>query len=370
MTVAEYNSAFDPADDAFRFAFHDGFKEGWIFATVGNPKSGVDPMDYMDASEAFSSMVDMAHHEAYLAHRHIYLSFLPLAAIPELGKEIASAGVDDTTKRRLAIALFRAHRIATNAQIDNPCDLSKVNWTDAYDDGIGSRAHGETFKALWEGMAEAAIVGISGIQVRATEFEIAEMLRDIAAAPVQPEKWVDVQSMAQAFHARITAPTSPTRLIEGPKLSVMPMKLSNGSTDYFVIASVGDRTLSIHVFRQHYKAAYHVALYNWLFNGAEKPDPMDFDEGEWPAQQVTVPRVQPAIIKELQWSDLVPGKVWGAESIVGRFVVSKCADDVFKWKKDGSLGSGVDCVSVQEAKMAAQVSFEQTIRSALAGEAR
>jgi hypothetical protein len=364
VTVADYNAAFDPANDAFRFAFHDGFKEGWIFATVGNPKRGVDTMDYMDASEAFSSIVDMANYEAYLAHRQPYFAFLPLAAIPEVGKEIQSFGIDEATRRRLAITLFRAHRIATNLQGENPRDLSRVNWTDQYDDDIGSRAHGAAAKSLWEGMAEAALLGMSDIQVRAPEFDIAEMLREIIAAGVQPEKWDNIQLKAGEFLERITTPTPPRRLIEAPKISVMPMALSNGTTDYFVMASIGDRALSIHVFREEYKAAYHVALYDWLFNGTEKPDLMDFDEGDWPAQPVTVPPVQPATVKQLQWSEFVPGMVWGAESIVGRFLVSKCADDAFNWKKDGSIGNNVSFVSVEEAKIAAQISFEQTIRSA------
>ncbi len=85
VSAAEYNAAFDPANDAFGFAFRDGFKEGWIFAKLAGDKNP----DYRDASEAFDRAVDMAPQESYLTFRNLYFSMLPLAAVPEIGKEIA-----------------------------------------------------------------------------------------------------------------------------------------------------------------------------------------------------------------------------------------------------------------------------------------
>lgn len=71
----------------------------------------------------------------------------------------------------------------------------------------------------------------------------------------------------------------------GPIVSVQKMGLSDGRTDYFVSIRVGDRQVHPHVFREEFKAAYHVALYNWLLNGSgEEPDILAFDEDDWPAR--------------------------------------------------------------------------------------
>jgi len=72
-----------------------------------------------------------------------------------------------------------------------------------------------------------------------------------------------------------------------PVVSIQPMALSGGRTDYFVSIKIGDREVTPHVFREEYKAAYHVALYDWLLNGGEEPDLMAFDENDWPARKPT-----------------------------------------------------------------------------------
>lgn len=70
-----------------------------------------------------------------------------------------------------------------------------------------------------------------------------------------------------------------------PVVSVKPMALSDGRTDYFVSIKVGERDVTPHVFREEYKAAYHVALYDWLLNGVgEEPCPVDFGPDDWPAK--------------------------------------------------------------------------------------
>lgn len=70
-------------------------------------------------------------------------------------------------------------------------------------------------------------------------------------------------------------------------VSIKPMKLSDGRTDYYVSIKVGDRDVTPHVFREEYKAAYHVALYDWLLNGAgEEPSPVDFGPEDWPARKM------------------------------------------------------------------------------------
>ncbi|MHC2249941.1 hypothetical protein [Bradyrhizobium elkanii] len=69
------------------------------------------------------------------------------------------------------------------------------------------------------------------------------------------------------------------------EVSIKPMHLSDGRTDYFVSIKVSDREVTPHVFREEYKAAYHVALYGWLLNGrGEEPDVVDFGPKDWPAR--------------------------------------------------------------------------------------
>jgi hypothetical protein len=70
-------------------------------------------------------------------------------------------------------------------------------------------------------------------------------------------------------------------------VSIKPMRLAGGRTDYFVSIKVGDREVTPHVFREEYKAAYHVALYDWLLNGTgEEPCPVDFGPDDWPARKM------------------------------------------------------------------------------------
>jgi hypothetical protein len=72
---------------------------------------------------------------------------------------------------------------------------------------------------------------------------------------------------------------------EGPVVSIKPMPLSGGRTDYFVSIKVGDKEVTPHVFREEYKAAYHVALYDWLLNGVgDEPVVVAFGPDDWPAQ--------------------------------------------------------------------------------------
>jgi hypothetical protein len=83
-----------------------------------------------------------------------------------------------------------------------------------------------------------------------------------------------------------------------PKVSVKPMQLSDGRADYFVSIQVGDRDVTPHVFREEYKAAYHVALYDWLLNGSgEEPDVVEFGPDDWPAR-VTPSQPVPAGARE------------------------------------------------------------------------
>lgn len=62
-----------------------------------------------------------------------------------------------------------------------------------------------------------------------------------------------------------------------PKATVQPMKLSNGTTDYFVQIEHEGRTLTPHMHKIEGRALYDVAMWNWLFNGGEEPFILDFD---------------------------------------------------------------------------------------------
>lgn len=81
------------------------------------------------------------------------------------------------------------------------------------------------------------------------------------------------------------APVSAHSPAEKGEVSIKRMALSDGRMDYYVSIKVGDREVTPHMFREEYKAAYHVALYDWLLNGSgEEPDCVDFGPDDWPAQ--------------------------------------------------------------------------------------
>lgn len=68
-----------------------------------------------------------------------------------------------------------------------------------------------------------------------------------------------------------------------PIVSIKKMTLTGGRADYFVSIQVGDRDVTPHKFSEEYKAAYHVALYDWLLNGGDEPGLMAFGPEDWPA---------------------------------------------------------------------------------------
>lgn len=106
-------------------------------------------------------------------------------------------------------------------------------------------------------------------------------------------------------------------------VSIKPMQLSDGRTDYFVSIKAGDREVTPHVFREEYKAAYHVALYDWLLNGSgEEPDVVEFGPDDWPARTFNVAQPSPGA---LQIDDAakylvhtIERKLWGGIRSDGR----------------------------------------------------
>jgi hypothetical protein len=106
-------------------------------------------------------------------------------------------------------------------------------------------------------------------------------------------------------HAKTIGTEPQSSADSAPQVSIMPMGLSDGRTDYYVQIKVGDRVVTPHVFREEYKAAYHVALYDWLLNGAgEEPDCIEFGPKEWPARVVPA-RAEPQAARELAQEDMM-----------------------------------------------------------------
>jgi len=125
------------------------------------------------------------------------------------------------------------------------------------------------------------------------------------AAPVEPD-WSAVAEQAKAASDKVLqdAKVDPSQLqavyrssaaTERPQVSIVPMALSDGRTDYYVQIKVGDRAVTPHVFREEYKSAYHVALYDWLLNGnGEEPDCVEFGPNDWPGRVMPdVPQTAP-----------------------------------------------------------------------------
>lgn len=77
------------------------------------------------------------------------------------------------------------------------------------------------------------------------------------------------------------------RELEPVEVSIKPMRLSDDRCDYFVSFKHGGREVTPHVFRERFKAEYHVALYRWLFGQGVEPGLLEFREGEWPAREYT-----------------------------------------------------------------------------------
>lgn len=108
-------------------------------------------------------------------------------------------------------------------------------------------------------------------------FYISDAENGLCRVPRQ--KMVEIQT-----ELRLLA--SPARA-EAVTVSIKPMKLSDDRCDYFVAFKCGEREVTPHVFRERFKAEYHVAEYRWLFGQGPKPGIMEFRQDEWPAREFT-----------------------------------------------------------------------------------
>lgn len=106
----------------------------------------------------------------------------------------------------------------------------------------------------------------------------------------EPKHWAQFTGEMVQRNIRDLFAPQPSVPAQAPKVTIKPMELSGGRTEYFVSIQVGDREVTPHVFREEFKAAYHVALYYWLLNGSgEEPDIIEFGPHDWPAR--AVPRI-------------------------------------------------------------------------------
>lgn len=118
--------------------------------------------------------------------------------------------------------------------------------------------------------------------------------REDASQRGEPDPWKDAEddaelvserlSCAQVAEAAYLAARSAPEAGKAVDISVQTMRLSDGRSDYFVAFKCADREVTPHVFRERYKAEYHVALYKWLFGQeAEEPSAVEFNADDWPA---------------------------------------------------------------------------------------
>lgn len=165
---------------------------------------------------------------------------------------------------------------------------------------IGHSLYEEIADAVKTLRATAQPVTTGGEKLRALAKRIETGLNyeedSFFAPPLSRAEWWMIASSLQfaALPANTAGDGRPT-------VSIKPMQLSDNRTDYFVSIKVGDREVTPHVFREEYKAAYHVALYDWLLNGSgEEPDCVEFGPDDWPARVLSTPTPAPAVTGDVR----------------------------------------------------------------------
>jgi len=115
LTVEAYNELYDPADEAGRDTFYNGFREGFLYAKF--PEG----YDATDADEAMREIEDIAIGEAWGAYRDEFFRRLPIAAVPdqsEIGKPFRPAQ-PDSAREAFTFAFARGFQIAE--ETSRPC---------------------------------------------------------------------------------------------------------------------------------------------------------------------------------------------------------------------------------------------------------
>jgi hypothetical protein len=98
-------------------------------------------------------------------------------------------------------------------------------------------------------------------------------------------------------------PHSPLPMRDLPasvEVSVKTMGLSDGRFDYYVSLRCDGKEVTPHKFGERFKAEYHVALYDWLFNSKPEPEIMAFGPEDWPTREMP-PHPLEAKLREAEW---------------------------------------------------------------------
>ena len=133
--------------------------------------------------------------------------------------------------------------------------------------------------------------------LEAAEHWLAEEAASPHPGQTRPDEILRVirEALGKPHDAPDAAPAAP----QTPAVDLVKMGLSDGRADFFLRIKAGDREVTPHVFREEYKAAYHVALYRWLLCGGDMPDLVAFGPDDWPAIPSVSPDASALMLAEL-----------------------------------------------------------------------
>jgi hypothetical protein len=83
----------------------------------------------------------------------------------------------------------------------------------------------------------------------------------------------DIVGIEEAAAELLRAEPQESQVCAEPvRVSIKPMALSDGSTDYYVALTVGKREITPYKFKEGWQAEYEADSFRWLLLGAPKPD--------------------------------------------------------------------------------------------------
>jgi hypothetical protein len=158
--------------------------------------------------------------------------------------------------------------------------------------------------------------------------------------------------------------TQPQQLAPStPVVRVKTMRLSDGRSDYFVSIKVGDKEITPFVFKEEYKAAYEAASFDWLLNGADEPNILDYG----PDGFQKYGRTRPITVggspsgRPLKWMEREVPHFWQAEAVLGSYIIKQVSTFYrFEHSPDGLRDHAA---SLDDAKEQVQVHHEKVLKS-------
>ncbi|WP_192246147.1 hypothetical protein [Mesorhizobium silamurunense] len=169
------------------------------------------------------------------------------------------------------------------------CHASEISYVNGEEvAGVSPTIYGEAAKALAEFSAKLAEVErreAEATKKREDEDAATAEFLDLMTSQIEAGGKANAAIRDALKHRAETAEAALAAAT--PVVSIKPMKLSDGRCDYFVSFKCGAREVTPHVFRERFKAEWHVAEYRWLFGQGEKPGWLEFREDEWPAREFT-----------------------------------------------------------------------------------